>query len=97
MANKWVKFMAIFALAWILISIIWTWIIFVIWNNNQEQIELNEGDSLDVNKFLESIQENEISTWETETWKILEIGDVKITDTNSWDTLSWNIEIETEK
>jgi Mg2+/Co2+ transporter CorB len=38
MANKTAKLMAILALLWILISVIWTWILFFMgWTSKQEQ------------------------------------------------------------
>ncbi len=92
MANKWAKIMAILGLTWILASIIWTWILFIIWNNTKE--EVIETKNFDINKFA---KENnlELKNKKTETWKVLEVSDIKVSDNSSGNTLSGDIEIET--
>jgi len=56
--NMTVKIFAFLALFWIIVSVIWTWIIFFMWSSYNKEITTQEQPVFDVNN---------IKTW---TWKI---------------------------
>lgn len=69
MAQKWAKIMASLALIWIIISIIWTWIQVIIWNNkNTSEVKLTPEQTLQIQEMQEIINSQSwsiTSTWET--------------------------------
>ncbi len=70
MRNKWAKIMAIFALVWIVISVIWTWILYVVESNRVENTEINAEE---LQKLIEQMKTNswETLSWETNSWETL--------------------------
>ena len=73
MAQKWAKIMATLALLWIIISIIWTWLMVIVWNNsNNSEIELTPEQIAEIQTMINSQSWN-TSTWElTQTWITIE-------------------------
>ena len=57
--NKWAKIMAILALAGILISIFWTWVLFIVENKQAKKAYEEE-----VQKYYQLLQEQ--NSWNTE-------------------------------
>lgn len=78
--NGLAKVFAIFALVWIVISVIWTWVLVLMSSNQEPQTYTAE----EMKDFIR------MSTWTTSTWIVeppLEVeGNVEVV-TNSWDTL----------
>ncbi len=67
--NKFAKLMAILALLWIIISIIWTWLLAIIGDNNSQQIELSPEQIQQIQDMINS------QTWTTDSssWEIINI------------------------
>lgn len=66
MAQKWAKIMASLALIWIIISIIWTWIQVIIWNNkNTSEVKLTPEQITEIQTMINSQSWSITSTWET--------------------------------
>lgn len=66
MAQKWAKIMASLALIWIIISIIWTWIQVIIWNNkNTSEVKLTPEQIAEIQTMINSQSWSVTSTWET--------------------------------
>lgn len=66
--QKWAKIMAILALAWIIISIIWTWILFIVEKNAREK-EIEKEIKKQIEEHIKNYSWSlEISTWEISTW-----------------------------
>lgn len=74
MTNKWAKIMASLALLWIIISIIWTWLMVIVWNNkNSSEVELTPEQIAEIQTMINSQSWSTSSTWETIwTWNIIE-------------------------
>ncbi len=76
--KKWVKIMAFFALFWITISLIWTWVLVLLsWNNtdssNEQKISAEQYAQLQ--QLLES-----------QSWTIIDTQTETITETLTWTT-----------
>lgn len=59
--QKWAKIMAILALAGIIISIVWTWILYIVERNNQER---------ELKNMIEKYTQSNSWTINIWTWKI---------------------------
>lgn len=69
MAQKWAKIMATLALLWIIISIIWTWLMVIVWNNsNNSEIELTPEQIAEIQTMINS------QSWNTSTWELNQTG-----------------------
>ena len=65
MAQKWAKIMASLALLWIIISIIWTWLMVIVWGNkNTSETELTPGQIAEIQSMINS------GSWNTSTWEL---------------------------
>ncbi len=65
MAQKWAKIMASLALLWIIISILWTWLMVIIWNNkNTSETELTPEQIAEIQSMINS------GSWNTSTWEL---------------------------
>lgn len=67
--NKLHAIMAFFALFWIVIWIVWTWLLFIFWwNSNSSEQTLTQEQYLELQEYLNSQSwAIETSSWETET------------------------------
>lgn len=81
MSQKWAKIMAILALIWIIISIIWTTILYMVEKNNIEEQNKTITEE-ELKKLLEEYNKEKqnwtwiiINTWNINTWTI---------ETSSW-------------
>lgn len=81
MSQKWAKIMAILALIWIIISIIWTTILYIVEKNNIEEQNKTITEE-ELKKLLEEYNKEKqswtwiiINTWNINTWTI---------ETSSW-------------
>ena len=64
MAQKWAKIMASLALLWIIISIIWTWLMVIVWGNkNTSETELTPEQIAEIQSMINS------GSWNTSTWE----------------------------
>jgi hypothetical protein len=69
----WAKIMASLALFWIVIWIIWTWLLFIFWSNNQtEQDRITPEQYSQLQQLLKS-----------QTWAVNNIKENTI-ETNTW-------------
>lgn len=86
------KIFAILALFWIFISIVSTWILFIFWNTNENQIEKEltkeQLDDIIKNYNLSSNTWTINSTWAT---NILDDESNSIINTWSIEVATWNI------
>lgn len=75
MKKRWAQIMAILALLWIIISIVWTSLIFIFSNNNVER-ELTPEEIKEIQWLIDSESENiESSSWEVNwSWINIEIN-----------------------
>ncbi len=65
MAQKWAKIMASLALLWIIISIIWTWLMVIVWGNkNTSETELTPEQIAEIQSMINS------GSWNTSTWEL---------------------------
>lgn len=65
MAQKWAKIMASLALLWIIISIIWTWLMVIVWSNkNTSETELTPEQIAEIQSMINS------GSWNTSTWEL---------------------------
>lgn len=65
MAQKWAKIMASLALLWIIISIIWTWLMVIVWSNkNTSETELTPEQIAEIQSMINS------QSWNTSTWEL---------------------------
>lgn len=72
MAKKWAKIMAVLALLWIIVSILWTWLIVILQNGNK-QPEITQEQYEKIQQLINS-QSWSTSTWELNgTWNTIEI------------------------
>jgi len=63
------KFFAYLALFWIVVWMIWTWMLFIFWNNsNQAQVN-KKIENISSEKLKEMIKSGEIKV-KTQTWEI---------------------------
>lgn len=71
--NTVAKIMASLALLWIIISIIWTSLLFIFWNNNQN-VELTPEQIQELQELMNSYSGSiETSSWElNSTWETIE-------------------------
>lgn len=79
--TKIAKVMAILALAWIIISVIWTWLLVIFDNsNNQQQVDLTPEQIEEIQNMINS------QTWTTQSssWEI------NIESSLSWQTIETN-------
>lgn len=53
MKQKSAKIMALLALIWILVSIVWTWLLFIFWWEQNTQVELTEEQIGQIMKMME--------------------------------------------
>lgn len=67
--NKFAKLMAILALLWIIVSIIWTWLLAIFGNNTNQQIELSPEQIQEIQDIINS------QSWATQSssWEIIDI------------------------
>jgi preprotein translocase subunit SecG len=67
--NKFAKLMAILALLWIIVSIIWTWLLSIFGNNTNQQIELSPEQIQEIQDMINS------QSWATQSssWEIIDI------------------------
>ncbi len=74
MTQKWAKIMASLALLWIIISIVWTGLMFMLWNNNNNsEVELTPEQIAEIQAMINSQSWSITSTWEVSwTWNIIE-------------------------
>ena len=63
MAKKWAKIMAVLALLWIIVSILWTWLIVILQNGNK-QPEITQEDYERIQQLINS------QSWNTSTWEL---------------------------
>lgn len=57
--------MASLALLWIIISILWTWLMVIIWNNkNTSETELTPEQIAEIQSMINS------GSWNTSTWEL---------------------------
>lgn len=75
MKQKSAKIMAILALIWIIVSIIWTSILFILWDNQNTQIELTQEQIDEIMKMMEEQDNNQLESEELEI-------DVELMDEN---------------
>ena len=69
MAQKWAKIMASLALLWIIISILWTWLMVIVWNNkNTSETELTPEQIAEIQSMINS------QSWNTSTWELNQTG-----------------------
>jgi len=67
--NKWIKVMAVLALFWIIVWIIWTWLLIIFWNNKSQNTEQSLTPE-QIKQLQEMIKTNSwitISTWSINT------------------------------
>ncbi len=67
MKKKWAKIMAVLALLWIIISIVWTWLL-VIFQGNQQNTEPTQEQIEQIQKLINS------GSWNTSTWELNQTG-----------------------
>lgn len=65
MKQKSAKIMAILALIWILVSIVWTWLLVIFWSEQNTQVELTQEQIEQIMKMMEE-QNNELENNELE-------------------------------
>lgn len=67
--NKFAKLMAILALLWIIVSIIWTWLLAIFGNNTNQQVELSPEQIQQIQDMINS------QSWATQSssWEIIDI------------------------
>jgi len=67
--NKFAKLMAILALLWIIVSIIWTWLLAIFGNNTSQQVELSPEQIQQIQDMINS------QSWATQSssWEIIDI------------------------
>ncbi len=59
-----VKVVAFLALFWIIISVVWTWILILLWDNNQAETNLSLEQ---IQKIIDD-EKAKVLTWTTNTW-----------------------------
>jgi len=71
--NRWTKIMAFLALFWIIISLIWTWLLVIFWDNQNTNNwkNLTPEQIKQIQNMIKSWTWIKVSTWETtSTWNL---------------------------